>query len=224
MLDAVTSGGGLSVSDWPLSDGAMVDGMLMIVMAVWLAANDRCRWLKLLGGIALFSAIVQGVVERLTVIYLLPPAVSVRYACLAQLYFSTTVAMAVLTSRDWLAGARDHCTPQGAGDHLAHRWFEYRKWRGTLVCRAHSVTLRKSPCVATIGFGDAWNYVCPGVPGECRPYELPIMNLFTVLHVATGALTMGASAVACIQVYRNAHQPGQRFARNGATLVQSENA
>ena len=49
----------------------------------------------------------QGVLGGLTVIYLLPPAVSVSHACLAQLYFSTTVAIALFTSREWLAGAHE---------------------------------------------------------------------------------------------------------------------
>ena len=41
----------------------------------------------------------------LTVLLLLPPAVSVSHACLAQLFFSTTVAIAIFTSRSWQGGA-----------------------------------------------------------------------------------------------------------------------
>ena len=45
---------------------------------------------------------------------LLPPAVSVSHACLAQLFFSTTVAIAIFTSRSWQDGpdfVRDYGTP-----------------------------------------------------------------------------------------------------------------
>jgi heme A synthase len=43
------------------------------------------------------------------------------------------------------------------------------------------------------------------------PQPMPIMILFTVLHVATGALTMAASVIAAIEVYRNV-RPEHNFA------------
>jgi cytochrome c oxidase assembly protein subunit 15 len=48
------------------------------------------------------------------VLLLLPPAVSVSHACLAQLFFSTTVAVAIFTSRSWQDGpesVEDYGTP-----------------------------------------------------------------------------------------------------------------
>jgi cytochrome c oxidase assembly protein subunit 15 len=53
---------------------------------------------------ALLAVIVQGVLGGLTVIYLLPWWISSSHATLAELFFATTVAMALFTSPRWLAG------------------------------------------------------------------------------------------------------------------------
>jgi cytochrome c oxidase assembly protein subunit 15 len=115
---------GLSVPDWPLSYGRLMPemkggvfyehghrmvattvGLLTILLAVWLWRADERRWLKHLGLAALAAVILQGVLGGLTVIYLLPAPVSISHACLAQSFFSTTVAIAVFTSRSWRQGA-----------------------------------------------------------------------------------------------------------------------
>jgi cytochrome c oxidase assembly protein subunit 15 len=115
---------GLSVPDWPLSYGQVMPemtggvffehghrmvatfvGMLTITLAIWLALADQRAWMRKLGWIALGAVIVQGLLGGLTVLLLLPPAVSVAHACLAQLFFSTTVAIAIFTSRSWQGGA-----------------------------------------------------------------------------------------------------------------------
>src|SRR5580658_106117 len=114
---------GLSVPDWPLSYGKLMPtmeggilyehghrmvattvGLLTIVSMVWLLRAERRKWLRVLGVVALLAVIVQGVLGGLTVIYLLPWWISTSHACLAQLFFSTTVAMAVFTSGWWLQG------------------------------------------------------------------------------------------------------------------------
>jgi heme a synthase len=124
---------GLSVPDWPLSYGQVMPqmtggvlfehghrmvatfvGLLTIGLAIWLARVERRAWLRKLGWIALVAVIVQGLLGGLTVKLLLPPAVSVSHACLAQLFFSTTVAIAMFTSRSWQEGAelvQDYGTP-----------------------------------------------------------------------------------------------------------------
>lgn len=115
---------GLSVPDWPLSYGQVMPemkggvfyehghrmvattvGLLTIILAAWLWRADDRRWIKRIGLIALAAVIVQGVLGGLTVRYLMPKPVSVGHACLAQLFFATTVAIAVFTSRSWRAGA-----------------------------------------------------------------------------------------------------------------------
>jgi cytochrome c oxidase assembly protein subunit 15 len=124
---------GLSVPDWPLSYGQVMPemtggvffehghrmvatavGFMTIVLAVWLARVETRRWMKILGFAALGGVIFQGLLGGLTVKLLLPPAVSVSHACLAQLFFSTTVVIAVFTSKNWLSGpeiVEDHGWP-----------------------------------------------------------------------------------------------------------------
>jgi cytochrome c oxidase assembly protein subunit 15 len=121
---AVTSNqAGLSVPDWPLSYGQVMPemtggvrfehghrmvattvGILTIGLAIWVWIADRRSWMRKLSLAALGAVIVQGVLGGLTVLLLLPPAVSISHACLAQLFFSTTVAMALFTSRSWQQG------------------------------------------------------------------------------------------------------------------------
>jgi cytochrome c oxidase assembly protein subunit 15 len=124
---------GLSVPDWPLSYGKVMPemtggvfyehghrmvgaavGLLTIVLAAWLQLRDERRWMRRLGWIALAAVIVQGVLGGLTVLLLLPKAVSIAHACLAQLFFTLTVAIALFTSRAWKQGpeiVEDHGSP-----------------------------------------------------------------------------------------------------------------
>lgn len=111
---------GLSVPDWPLSYGQVMPemiggvfyehghrmiasfvGFLTIILAVWVRRADPRRWVRNLAWAALGAVIAQGLLGGLTVLFLLPTAVSVSHACLAQLFFSTTVALALVTSRSW---------------------------------------------------------------------------------------------------------------------------
>ena len=111
---------GLSVPDWPLSYGSVMPpmvggvfyehghrliasavGFLTIILAVWLWRADERPWMRRLGWTALLMVIVQGVLGGLTVKFLLPKPVSISHASLAQLFFCTTVAIALFTSRWW---------------------------------------------------------------------------------------------------------------------------
>ena len=111
---------GLSVPDWPLSYGKLMPPMegnifyehghrmvattvvlLTIGMAIWLMRAERRRWLRNLGWTALAAVVTQGVLGGMTVIFLLPKPISIGHACLAQLFFSTTVAVALFTSETW---------------------------------------------------------------------------------------------------------------------------
>ncbi|HSS19465.1 MAG TPA: COX15/CtaA family protein [Pyrinomonadaceae bacterium] len=75
----------------------------------WLKLSDRLepypgesrRWLQKLGLVALLGVIAQGLLGGLTVKLMLPLAVSAAHATLAQLFFCTTVSLAVVTSRSW---------------------------------------------------------------------------------------------------------------------------
>src|SRR5678815_976959 len=114
---------GLSVPDWPLSYGqvipemtggvlfetghrmiATVVGTLTIILAIWIARVEKRVWLRRLGWIALSLVVAQGLLGGATVLLLQPAPVSIAHACLAQLFFSVTVAIAVFTSRKWQEG------------------------------------------------------------------------------------------------------------------------
>jgi cytochrome c oxidase assembly protein subunit 15 len=112
---------GLATSDWPLSNGqffprmvgnlfwehghrlvATSVGVLTIALAILLQVRERRMWVKRLGWIALAGVIAQGLLGGLTVKLNLPLAVSAAHATLAQLFFLTTVSIAVFTSRSWM--------------------------------------------------------------------------------------------------------------------------
>jgi len=112
---------GLATSDWPLSNGqvfpkmvgnlfwehghrlvATTVGLLTIVLTVYLFRKEKRGWVRRLGLFGLFAVIAQGLLGGLTVKLMLPLAVSAAHATLAQLFFCTTVSLAVFTSRSWV--------------------------------------------------------------------------------------------------------------------------
>ena len=119
---------GLSVPDWPTTYGysmftfplskmvggiryehthrliASSVGFLIIMLAVWLWRAEPRRWVRRLGYIALAAVITQGLLGGLTVIYLLPDPISIAHASLAQIVFSLTMTIAVVTSPGWMKG------------------------------------------------------------------------------------------------------------------------
>ena len=99
---------------------ATLVGFLTLVLAIWTARAEPRPGVRRLAWAALAAVIAQGLLGGLTVIYLLPTPVSVTHACLAQLFFCATIALATVTSREWLdAAARatttPACAPRGAG-------------------------------------------------------------------------------------------------------------
>jgi len=113
---------GLATPDWPLSNGqvfpkmvgnlfwehghrmvATTVGMLTIVLMIYILAKEKRDWVRKLGVFALLAVIAQGLLGGLTVKLMLPLAVSTAHATLAQLFFCTTVSLAVFTSRSWMA-------------------------------------------------------------------------------------------------------------------------
>ena len=112
---------GLAVPDWPLSYGKvmppMVGGILyehghrLIAAAVstlvglqfglmffFLEGNRR---LKILAGAAFAAILLQAVLGGLTVLLLLPPAVSSAHAALAEIVFGLTAVVALMCSKTW---------------------------------------------------------------------------------------------------------------------------
>jgi cytochrome c oxidase assembly protein subunit 15 len=112
---------GLAVPDWPLSYGTLFPpmvggilyehghrmvaatvGFLTIALALWLWRVEPRKWVRRIGLLALATVIIQGSLGGITVLFLLPTAVSVSHAATAQLFLCLTVSIAVLTSHGWL--------------------------------------------------------------------------------------------------------------------------
>ncbi|HKY44369.1 MAG TPA: COX15/CtaA family protein [Pyrinomonadaceae bacterium] len=112
---------GLATSDWPLSNGeffpqmvgnlfyehghrmiATTVGLLTLVLAVYIRLREKREWVWQLALFAVIAVCAQGILGALTVKYLLPLGVSTAHATLAQLFFCTTVSIAVFTSRSWI--------------------------------------------------------------------------------------------------------------------------
>lgn len=115
------TGSGLAVPDWPLSYGSLLPPMvggilyehghrlvagwvliLTLTQAILFQMKEPRAWVKRLAwgmfGIVMLQALLGG----LTVIFRLPPQVSVAHACLAQIFFSSTIFISLVTSPLWL--------------------------------------------------------------------------------------------------------------------------
>jgi cytochrome c oxidase assembly protein subunit 15 len=125
---------GLSVPTWPLAWGSVTPpmvggivyewshrviaasvGFLTIILAAWLWMAENRFWMRWLGLAALGGVIAQGILGGLTVRMFQPPAVSAAHATLAQLFFSTVVAIAFFTSPWWqgeIPELEDTATPR----------------------------------------------------------------------------------------------------------------
>jgi cytochrome c oxidase assembly protein subunit 15 len=125
---------GLSVPTWPLAWGSMTPpmvggivyewshrviaasvGFLTIILAAWLWMAEKRFWMRWLGLAALGGVIAQGILGGLTVRMFQPPAVSAAHATLAQLFFSTVVAISFFTSPWWqgeIPELEDAATPR----------------------------------------------------------------------------------------------------------------
>ena len=115
-----STGSGLAVPDWPLSYGklfppmiggifyehghrmiAATVGFLTVLQAIWLQRRERKRFVRTLGWCAVGAVIAQGLIGGLTVIFLLPHAISVAHAGLAEILFCLNVSIAFFTSRSY---------------------------------------------------------------------------------------------------------------------------
>lgn len=121
---------GLSVPDWPNTYGrfmfafplsdmvggifyehshrmiASLVGMLMVILAIWLWRTEERGWVRKLGWIALAAVVAQGLLGGITVLYLLPTAVSVFHAVLAQTFFLLVIALGYVTSQEFTSSAQ----------------------------------------------------------------------------------------------------------------------
>lgn len=117
---------GLAVPDWPNTYGyfmfsfplsqmvggilyehghrliASIVGLLTIGLVIWLSRREHRRWVRRLGWLALAAVVTQGLLGGITVLYFLPPGVSISHAGLAQMFFALIVSLAIFTSHGWV--------------------------------------------------------------------------------------------------------------------------
>lgn len=111
---------GLAVPDWPLSYGKvmppMVGGILYehghrlvaaavstlvgLEMAMLFFLEGR-KTVKILGAVAFGAILLQALLGGLTVLFLLPPAISSAHAALAEIVFGLTAVVALMCSTTW---------------------------------------------------------------------------------------------------------------------------
>lgn len=112
---------GLAVPDWPLSYGKvmppMVGGILyehghrLVAAAVSTLVGLELgallfllkgrRTVKILAAVAFAAILLQALLGGLTVLFLLPPAVSSAHAALAEIVFALTAVVALMCSKTW---------------------------------------------------------------------------------------------------------------------------
>ncbi len=124
---------GLSVPDWPTSYGGLnppnwwrietvraehghrlfagTIALLTFVLAAWTQRVESRRWLKRLAWAAFATVLLQALLGGLTVLFFLPPAISISHAGLAQLFLCLVVTVAVATSAGWSREGRLDSSP-----------------------------------------------------------------------------------------------------------------
>src|SRR5215217_7063633 len=189
---------GLATPDWPLSNGqffpkmvgnlfwehghrmiATTVGVLTIVLMNYILVKDKRAWVRKLGIFALLAVIAQGLLGGLTVKLMLPLAVSTAHATLAQLFFCTTVSLAVFTSRSWM-----QATP-------------LPEEKGTLplryLCTAALVTIFLQLIIgATLRHSATWD--------RPLPVELVLTHIGGALAVT---ITLGSASLAVLRRHKD---------------------
>lgn len=112
-----SSGSSLAIPDWPLAYGRLIPpwvggikiefthrviaGVVAVmtgVLMVWTLQTERRRWVKRLSVAAFAAVLFQAALGGLTVLFLLPTAVSVAHAGLAELFLGGLVVLAAATA------------------------------------------------------------------------------------------------------------------------------
>jgi len=200
---------GLATSDWPLSNGqvfpkmvgnlfwehghrmvATTVGMLTIVLTIYILSKEKRQWVRRLGIFALLAVIAQGLLGGLTVKLMLPLAVSSAHATLAQLFFCTTVSLAVFTSRSWIEAQPLH-------EEKENRPLRY-------LCTAALVTIFLQLILgATLRHSATWD--------QPLPTELILAHIGGAFAVT---LILGGAAVSVLRRHK-----GESFLTRPATVA-----
>jgi heme A synthase len=85
-------------------NAATVESLLTLALVLWLAFTDRRTPPRILGWLTLAIVLVQDSVGHTAVLASAPRTAAILHACLAPLFFSALVAIAVVTSEAWSRG------------------------------------------------------------------------------------------------------------------------
>jgi heme a synthase len=204
---------GLATSDWPLSNGqvfpkmvgnlfwehghrmvATTVGILTIALLIYILRVEKRSWVRKLGIVALLGVIAQGLLGGLTVKLLLPLAVSAAHATLAQLFFCTTVSLAVFTSRSWIqaSSSREGINTDNGGPPLRY------------LCTAALVTIFLQLILgATLRHSATWDHPLP--------VDLVLAHIGGAFAVA---ITLGAAVITTLRRHK-----GQAFLTRPAMIA-----
>jgi len=116
----VGTGSGLAVPDWPLSFGQFFPPMeggvlyehghrlvagfvalLTVIQCGFILKLESRPWVKALALFSVALVLTQALLGGLTVLFLLPKAVSIAHACLAQTFFCTITVLMLVCSSSW---------------------------------------------------------------------------------------------------------------------------
>ena len=207
---------GLSVPDWPTTYGwnmftfpmskwvggirfehthrliASAVGLLTIILAAWLQRREERSWVRRLGWGALAAVVAQGLLGGLTVIFLLPTAVSVAHACLAQTFFCLVVTIALVTSPRFRAGGT-------AAASFVSRAAAMTTALVFLQLLAGAVMRHTKAGLAIPDFPLALGHIVP-----------PIASFAVAIHFAhrVGAVLVASAAAVCVAASVRLARPG----------------
>lgn len=210
---------GLATADWPLTEGhflpkaeslginsgvnmvgnlfwehghrmvATTVGLLTIVLVIFLYVKEQRRWVRRLGIFALLAVIAQGLLGGLTVKLMLRFGISEAHATLAQLFFCTTVSLAVFTSRSWIE---------------ARPMLEERGTPARYFCVAALVTIFLQLILgATLRHSATW--------------DQPLPTELVLSHIGGALAVMIILSIASMTILRRF--PGEKFLTRPATLA-----
>ncbi|MBV9495936.1 MAG: heme A synthase [Acidobacteria bacterium] len=241
-----STGSGLAVPDWPLSYGMIMPpmvggifyehghrmiaatvGFLTVLQAIFLQVWEPKRFIRRLGWAAVGAVIAQGVLGGLTVIFLLPKAISISHAGLAEIFFCLNVSIAFFTRRPRAGasvgqrggGLQPVPGPAEAGPHVSVI-LSREDGEGSVPLLAPRLLV--ALVYTQILIGALMRHLGAGLAIPDFPLSFgKVVPAFTSLAIAVNyAHRVGAAVVACAILYVAAKVPRYRWMLVGVVLMQ----
>ena len=240
----------LSVPDWPLSWGKLIPplegniryefthrvlaatvAILTTILAIWLQSTERRAWLRRLGWAALAAVLAQALLGGAIVRFIDPHSLAIAHACLAQLCFGFTVAIALgqlapaqtqvsarislplvaaaaLFVQTVLGAALRHevltLVPHIVGAVAAAILVMWAALRVLMQHMEEAVLRRPAMLLLSLTASQIFLGVAAymsRVATADDPQPMPMMIWFTTAHVVAGALAFGSAIALAMIVY-----------------------